>query len=152
VLFLLFDLGRDRYALDAAQVAEVLPMVAVKEIPQAPASVAGAFSYRGAPVPAIDLSQLALGRPARRRMSTRIILVHYDAGRVGRRLLGLIAEQVTGTMRRDPGEFVPSGVSGGPAPYLGPVVSDASGLIQRIELQELLPAALRDRLFVEAGA
>ena len=152
MLFLLFDLGRDRYALDAAQVAEVLPLVAVKEIPQAHPAVAGILSYRGAPVPTIDLSQLALGRPSERRMSTRVILVHYDAGRAGRRLLGLIAEHVTGTLRRDAEDFVPSGVAGGPAPYLGPVVADQERLIQRIDLQALLPAELRDRLFLEGAA
>lgn len=152
MLFLLFDLGVDRYALEAAQVAEVLPLVAIKEIPQAPAAVAGAFSYRGAPVPVIDLSQLALGRAAQRRMSTRIILVHYPAGPSGSRLLGLIAEHVTGTMRRDPADFVPSGVSGGAAPYLGGVATGPTGLIQRIDLQALLPSAVRDRLFAEAEA
>jgi chemotaxis-related protein WspB len=152
VLFLLFHIGRDRYAIDATQVAEVLPMVALKGIPQAPPAVAGAFRYRGAPVPAIDLSQLALGRAASRRMSTRIVLVHYEAGRAGRRLLGLIAEHVTGTIRRDAADFVPSGVSGGPAPYLGPVADDPQGMIQRIELQALLPAPLRDRLFAEEDA
>jgi chemotaxis-related protein WspB len=152
MLFLLFDLGADRYAIDASQVAEVLPVVTIKEIPHAPAAVAGALSYRGAPVPVVDLSQLALGRDARRRMSTRIILVHYDAGRAGRRLLGLIAEHVTGTMRRDAGEFLPTGVSGGAAPYLGPVASDRQGLIQRIDVQALLPAEVRDRLFAEEAA
>ena len=147
MLLLLFDLGRDRYALDASHVAEVLPLVDLKAIPHTPAAVAGAFSYRGEPVPAIDLSQLALGRASARRMSTRIIVVHYDAGRAGRRLLGLIAEHVTGTTRREPEEFMPTGVASGPAPYLGPVVADPGGLIQRVEPQALLPPELRARLF-----
>ena len=37
MLFILFQLGQDCYALDAAQVAEVLPLVLVKKIPRAPA-------------------------------------------------------------------------------------------------------------------
>ena len=45
MLFLLFELGRDRYALDALQVAEVLPLLALKEMPLAPPGVAGLLNY-----------------------------------------------------------------------------------------------------------
>ena len=34
MLFILFQLGRDRYALDAAQVAEVLPLMELKALPR----------------------------------------------------------------------------------------------------------------------
>ena len=36
MLFLVFELGNDRYALDVRQVAEVLPLVGVKQMPRAP--------------------------------------------------------------------------------------------------------------------
>lgn len=147
MLFLLFQLGKDRYALDASQVAEVLPLVSFKEIPQSPPGVAGAFNFRGAPVPLIDLSQLTLNRPAQSRLSTRIILVHYPDGRGEKRLLGLIAEKVTETVRREAADFVASGVSNDAASYLGPVATDARGLIQWIEVNQLLPASVRELLF-----
>ena len=155
MLFILFQLGRDHYALDAAQVAEVLPLVQVKKIPRAPAGVAGVFTYRGAPVPVLDLSLLALGRPAHSRLSTRLLLVHYPDATGTKRLLGLIAEKATETLRREPGDFVASGVKSDGAPYLGPVVNDARGLIQWIEVDKLLPESVRDVLFkqtVEEGA
>jgi len=129
MLFLLFRLGNDRYALDAGRVAEVLPLVAVTAIPQAPEGVAGLFNYRGAPVPAIDLSQLTIGRPARRRLNTRIVLVNVPDAHGSTRLLGLIAEQVTETVRRDPSDFVTSGVTNDQAPYLGRVATDERGLV-----------------------
>ena len=147
MLFILFQLGRDRYALDAAQVVEVLPLVQVKKIPHAPAGVAGVFTYRGAPVPVLDLSQLALGRPARARLSTRVLLVHYPGAEGAKRLLGLIAEHATETLRRAAAEFVAPGVKAGDAPYLGPVVTDARGLIQWIAVDKLLPAPVREALF-----
>ena len=56
-------------------------------------------------------------------------------------LLGLIAEKATETLRREPGEFVTSGVTNAGTPYLGPVVTDARGLIQWVEVGKLLPAA-----------
>jgi chemotaxis-related protein WspB len=147
MLFLLFQLGEDRYALDTGRVVEVLPLVAITPIPKAPAGVAGLFNYHGAPVPAIDLSQLTMGVPARGRLNTRIVLVHYPDGRGKTHLLGLIAEKVTETVRREPADFVASGVTTDRAPYLGPVATDARGVLQWIDVEWLLPASVRDVLF-----
>jgi chemotaxis-related protein WspB len=148
MLFLLFQLGDDRYALDASQVAEVLPLIELKGIPQTPAAVAGVFNCRGRPVPVIDLSVLALGRPAQRCLSTRILVVHYAAdGALEPHPLGLIAEKATHTLRREASDFTAPGVSDAAAPYLGPVAADAQGLVQWIDIQKLLPQALRQLLF-----
>src|SRR5439155_5987629 len=144
MLFLVFELAHDRYLLDVRQVAEVLPFVGIKQIPQAPPSVAGILNYRGAPVPVIDLSQLTLGRPAERRLSTRIVLVHYPSADGQTRLLGLIAERATQTVRREETDFVASGVTSDGASYLGPVVADARGLLQWLDVRTLLPPAVRD--------
>ena len=149
MLFLLFQLDQDRYALDASQVAEVLPLVGVKRIPQAPAGVVGVFDRHGAPVPLIDLSQLALGRPAESRLSTRIIIVRYPDDGGHRRLLGLIAEKATETMRRERADFVDSGIRSDGAAYLGPVAADARGLVQWVEVSKLLTGPVRDALFRE---
>jgi chemotaxis-related protein WspB len=116
MLFLVFELGNDRYALDVRQVAAVLPLVGVKRIPRAPQAVNGLFNYRGTPVPVLDLSQWTLGRPSARRLTTRMMLVHY------------------------PDET-------GRAPYLGPVVTDARGVLQWIDVRTLLPPSFRDMLF-----
>jgi chemotaxis-related protein WspB len=152
MLFLLLELGPDRYALDARQVAEVLPLVSITRLPQAPPSVAGILNYRGAPVPVIDVSQLMRGRPAERRLSTRIVLVHYPDVGGQQRLLGLIAERATHTVRREETDFVPSGVTSEGAPYLGPVATDARGLLQWLDARTLLPASVRDVLFRQLKA
>ena len=147
MLLLLFHLGGDRFALDARQIAEVLPLVAVTRIPLAPPGVAGLFNYRGTPVPAIDLSQLTVGRPAPPRLSTRLVVVHYPDDDGNTRLLGLIAEKATETVRRERADFVDSGVTSHQAPHLGPVASDDLGSIHWIDLQKLLPESVRDVLF-----
>jgi chemotaxis-related protein WspB len=105
------------------------------------------LNYHGAPVPVIDLCELMLGRPAAKRLSTRQILVHYPVARGARRLLGLLAERVTETLRCEAADFIPSGVGCVDAPYLGPVAAEARGLIQRIDAHTLLPPSLRDLLF-----
>jgi chemotaxis-related protein WspB len=149
MLFLLFQLGDARYALDAGLIAEVLPCIAVTSIPQAPSEVAGVHNYRGAPVPAIDLNQLMLGRPAQRRLSTRLVLVHVPGRNGGSRLLGLIAEKATGTFRRERTDFMASGISNDRAPYLGPVAADAGGLVQWVDVTKLLPSSVLDALFTD---
>jgi chemotaxis-related protein WspB len=149
MLFLIFELGNDRYALDVRQIAEVLPLVSFKQVPRAPQAMNGLFNYRGAPVPVIDLSQLTLGRPSARRLSTRLVLVHYPDHTGQTHLLGLVAERATQTARHEASDFVASGVTNTGAPYLGPVVTDARGLLQWIDVRTLLPPSFRDMLFKE---
>jgi chemotaxis-related protein WspB len=150
MLFVLFQLGGDWYALPARDVQEVLPLVEVKRIPQAPPGVVGIFDFRGSPVPLVDMNQIALGRPAARRASTRILLVRHPDAQGEEHLLGLIAERVTETLRREPVDFVPSGVKSQDAAYLGPVTNDERGMVQWVFVNELLPHALRAALFREA--
>jgi chemotaxis-related protein WspB len=147
MLFLLFQLGEERYALEAAQVVEVLPLLDLKKIPHSPDGVPGILNYRGQPVPAVDLSELTLGRPAHRRLSTRVILVRLAAKVGEERLLGLIAEKATETMHRQAEDFVPSGLTNGKALYLGPVTTDARGFIQWIKADQLLPASVLETLW-----
>src|SRR6266498_4426357 len=109
MLYLLLEVAGQQYAVEAARVVEVLPLVQVTVIPRAPTEVAGLFSFRGRPVPLIDLRRLQLRRPARPKYSTRIILVTERGANGEEHLLGIIAERVTDTTRHDPVEFVPGG-------------------------------------------
>jgi chemotaxis-related protein WspB len=149
MLFLLFQLGKDRYALEAARVVEVVPLLELKKIPHAPNGIAGVFNYRGRPVPAIDLCQITLGHPAAERLSTRIIVINSADGRGQERLLGLIAEQATETLRKDTKDFVEPGFKFGSAPYLGPILLDSKGAIQLVHEQHLLSAQVRELVFSE---
>lgn len=152
MLFLMFRIGDDRYVIDAAEVEQVLPLMESKALPGAPAGVVGVLNYRGEPAPLIDLSLLALGRPAAAAMSTRIVLVRYpdDAGGVHR--LALRAERVAATAHLEPEAFVATGVEAGTPPYLGPVAADAEGVIQWVRPAALLTDEVRAALFQPAGA
>jgi chemotaxis-related protein WspB len=147
-LFLVFRIGNERYALQAIEVAEVLPRLPLKPIARAPAWVAGVFAYRGAVVPVIDLSALTFGEPAQARTSTRLVLVHYCPDETApAQLLGLILEQATDTLRCNPMEFQPYGLDNRQAPYLGPVRKDAQGLMQWVRVADLLDDQVRGLLF-----
>jgi chemotaxis-related protein WspB len=146
MLFVLFHLGRERYALEASRVVEVVPLLELKRFPQSPPGVAGTFIYRGRPVPALDLCQLTLGREANEHLSTRIIIVNQSDTPEREHLVGLIAERVTETLRRERKDFVESGVQLSAAPFLGPLLRDEQGVIQLISTQKLLQENLRGLL------
>ena len=152
MLFLLFQLGQDRYALEANRVVEVVPLVELKQLAQAPPGLAGIFNYRGHPVPAVDLCSLALGRPASRHFSTRIVIVNYTDGTGTSHLLGLIAEHATGMLKKDAQEFVDPGVRIGPSRQLGPILMDDNGPVQWVHEHTLVPQPVGELLFSELAA
>ncbi|GAB2904735.1 chemotaxis protein CheW [Microvirgula curvata] len=152
MLFLLFHLDDARYALPASRLAVVLPRVQTRALPATPPWVSGVFMHDGQAVPVIDFCRLVLDRPARARLSTRTALVHYPLGNGNSRLLGLVLEQATDTLRCDPAAFVATGVDTGDTRYPGPVCHDRHGLIQRVDIDELLPPPVRALLFPTARA
>jgi chemotaxis-related protein WspB len=147
MLFILFHLGSERYALPAREVVEVLPLISVKTVPGAPAGVVGLVDYRGTAVPAIDLCQLALSRPAARRVSTRLLIAKYPHPRQGERLLGVIVEHATETITKEPNDFQPTGIATAATGFLGPITRDPHGLIQLVRVDALLTDVLRAALF-----
>ena len=142
MLLLLFQSGNQRFGIDAAEVIEVAPPLACRTLPHAPAYGAGLVNYRGATVPVIDITALLTGAPAQLLMSTRLLLVRY-----GGHILGLLAERAVETTacRETDLRPMPVGIEG--AAYLGPVLMDRAGMIQKITVTALLPGAVRDMLF-----
>lgn len=147
MLFVLFHLGKERYALAAARVVEIVPLLALKRFPQSPRGVAGVFIYRGRPVPALDLCEFTVGRPALEHLSTRIILVDQSNVPGEQQLVGLIAERVTETLRRDEKEFLDPGVQLAASPFLGPVLMDAKGMVQIINPEKFFQEGMRELMF-----
>ncbi len=142
-LHLLFSLGTDRYALPASAVREVMPLQRLKQVPEAPAWVAGLLSYRGQIIPVLDLCQRVLGRAARRSINTRIVLLQYSPANA----LGLILEQASQVARLPMQAQQPMGLNAGGA-YLGSVQAQGSGdIIQRISIAGLLPPDVVELLF-----
>lgn len=142
MLFITFQIGEDHYALDIRRVVEVLPLVKIKAIPQTVRGVAGVFNFHGKSVPVVDLTEVALGRPSQARMSTRIIVVSYPGRNGENRVVGLKAEHVTDTLRRNAEEFIDPGVKPNDAAYLGPVTLQAAQIIQQVDITQLLPDAV----------
>lgn len=152
VLYLALRIGGDQYVIDTAHVVEVIPLVRLKALPGAPHGTAGMLNYHGAPVPVVDLNQIATGSPTSRRLMTRIVVVRYaeddGEGHNGDgELLGLLVPEATDVLRVDPERFEPLGIASERAPYLGPVLPTADGaLLQRVTIAALLTHELRTAL------
>ena len=128
---LVFHIGIDRYGLRLAAIVRVLPLLELKQLPLVPDYVAG----------------LA---PAALQFDTRIVVVDYHAANGTSHALGLMASRVRGIVEIDEGKLADSGVA--TAPFLGQVASDADGMLQLIELEQLLSPEVRALLFRQGGA
>ncbi|MEA5535717.1 chemotaxis protein CheW [Crocosphaera sp. XPORK-15E] len=149
MLLLLFHLGDEKYAIDSKQVAEIIPQVLLRKLYQAPKYVAGVFNYRGKIVPAIDLCHLIGGYPCRHCLSTRIIMVNYPMPDGTTRYVGLLAERVTDTMYKPKNEWIPTEVNSESTTYLGEMIPEKDGMIQRLRVEKLLSDSQRTWLLPE---
>lgn len=137
MLVLLFYIGEELYAIESSRVVEIIPRVALRKIHHVPEFMAGIFNYRGTIVPVIDLCHLIQGIPSRCYLSTRIMMVNYPSTGKTPQYLGLIAERITKTLNKPTTELVESDLRVQNAPYLGGMIMDEKGIIQRIHLERL---------------
>jgi len=103
---LILTAGDQSYAIEAHCVVEVLPRVPVRSVPRLPPYVLGMISYRGRLIPVIDLARRLTEGFARRRLSTRVIVVeftrranHEPDSPTGKIRMGLVAENMVSTSR-----------------------------------------------------
>ncbi|MGK5027685.1 chemotaxis protein CheW [Janthinobacterium sp. RB2R34] len=142
---LVFHIGDDRYGLRLKAIVRVLPLLELKQLPLVPDCVAGLMDLHGTPVPVIDLSRLAGLAPAAAQFDTRIVMIDYRAPDGARHKLGLVASRVRGIADIDEEQLGACGVA--TAPFLGQVASDAHGMLQLVEPDQLLTDAVRALLF-----
>lgn len=150
---LLFYVNNQRYALASQQVVEVLPLITLNTLPQAPEYFGGVFNYRGLVVPVLDLCRLMSGKPCAQHLSSRIILVNYGVGEVAKSsvlsktatsapfVVGLMAERVVETLHKLDIHLVDTNVQIGSAPYLGKMILDEQGMIQCLQIEYLVSEA-----------
>ncbi|WP_319777725.1 chemotaxis protein CheW [Maridesulfovibrio sp.] len=155
MLVLTFRIGEYVYGLEARSVAEVVPPAVCKELPRSPDYVTGLFNYRGKVTPVVDLSMLAMDIPCASRMSTRIVILDIADldGREDREehFLGLLAENITATLKVADSDFEDPGLEIPDAPWLGRVARVNGCMLQLLKPQKLLTDELRRVLFPKEG-
>jgi chemotaxis-related protein WspB len=125
--------GNNRYAIDTADVIEVVPLVNFDTLANAPEWLTGVFAHRGAATPLVDLTLLLTGHPCPRRWNSRIILVRFDVDTLPDKI-GLLAERVTTAEIEDQ----PPTTTRSVMETLGPIRIDPNGMFQLADLSRLL--------------
>jgi chemotaxis-related protein WspB len=169
---LTFRAAQYPYAVDVALVVEVVPRIELRRLPHAPSYLAGLFDYRGTVTPVIDLGLLLGSEACPERLSTRIIVANcapVDLGRgqplAGpeqavnqeetmsgsqpaqtsrdrRRIMGLIAEQVSEVVSIEPGQVITPPIQLPQAPYLGAIVAIDHVMVQLIAPDRLVSTSI----------
>jgi purine-binding chemotaxis protein CheW len=125
-----FTLDDTRYAVPAERVLEIVARVRLTPLPAAPRPILGAFSYRGAPMVAVDL-RARLGHPSRPPARDD----HFLIVRGARRDVALVVDRVNTTALVDERQVVPSPQ---PARHLVGVVALDDGLMLIEDLDAVL--------------
>jgi chemotaxis-related protein WspB len=149
MLLLLFEIENGRYALDIKQIVEIAPLVKLKKIPVAPDFVTGLMNYRGEGTPVIDLGKLIDDVPADNKFSTRIIIVNNPFKGHQDKFIGLIANNVTETIKTDLTRPPSTGVLMDKSLYKGDDAPDTEDMIQWFDLKKMLPEKELNALFEE---
>lgn len=138
-----------RFAIDCAEVVELLPVVGHRPAGTGPAWLLGLFNLRGALVPLVDLSRIVASTPTEARLGSRIAVLRLegDLFRSAPSLVGLLVPEVAEMTDVD---FDVAGAHPGfafaGASHLGPTAIDGEGPVQLLRCRRILEgdAALRE--------
>lgn len=146
MLLLLFKLRDEAYVIDSARVVEVIPFLHTQKIPMTPKFITGMTNYHGNPVPVIDLGLLLNDQPCRQQLSTRIILTSIALGSQFKKIIGLLAEDVTETIKPPKG-WAPGQSDQGPQ-YLDSSIA-GQPMVRWFYPEQMLPEDIPGLSFLE---
>lgn len=133
----IFQLGREEFAVDVSQVREIIRMQDITRMPKAPSFVEGIINLRGQIIAVLDLAQRLSLESGERGSETRIIVVEAGDAKVG-----MIVDSVSEVMRISEEEVEPSPALAADveAVYLRGVVKRDNRLIILLDLARVLGA------------
>lgn len=105
--YMTFKLGDELFAINVAQVREVLEVSHITRVPTAPEYMRGVVNVRGQAIPVVDM-RLKFGLPGSRdTVHTRTIVMEVELDGE-RTVLGGIADSVHEVIELDPGNINPA--------------------------------------------
>jgi purine-binding chemotaxis protein CheW len=140
-----FRMDGEEFGIDIMNVKEIIRMMEVTKVPNAPEFVDGVINLRGSVVPVIDLRK-RFGMPGKEKdKNTRINVVELDGA-----VVGFVVDSVSEVMRipSDTVEPPPAVVAGVQSEYISGVGKLDDRLLILLDLHKLLSpeerAALRE--------
>jgi purine-binding chemotaxis protein CheW len=129
-----FKLGSEEFGVDILKVQEIIKMMNVTKIPNAPAFIEGVINLRGKIIPIVDLRKRLGFNDQEFDKSTRVIVVELDG-----LVLGFIVDSVSEVLRipEDTIEPPPSMVAGIESEYIEGVGKLDDRLLILLELKKI---------------
>jgi len=104
--YITFRLGDELFAINVAQVREVLDITQITKVPTAPPYMRGVVNVRGSAIPVVDL-RLRFGLPpASETVNTRILVLELDIEGESA-VIGGVADSVHEVIELDPSQINP---------------------------------------------
>jgi purine-binding chemotaxis protein CheW len=100
--FLTFKLGEEMFALEVAQVREILDFTTITKVPRAPEFMRGVINVRGSVVPVVDMRPKFGMLQTEKTVDTRIVVMEitFDDELC---VIGALADAVHNVIELDPG-------------------------------------------------
>ncbi len=89
-----FKIGSEEFGVDILKVQEIIRMVEITQVPQAPSYVEGVINLRGRVIPIIDLRKRLNLELREMDKNTRIVVVD-----IGGNIMGMIVDSVSEVLR-----------------------------------------------------
>ncbi|MGA0872583.1 MAG: chemotaxis protein CheW [Phycisphaerales bacterium] len=147
MLAVVWEVGEERFTVDASQVVEVVPVVALHRAAGLPAWVLGLGDYHGRLIPILDAAKLVDVSPSPPSLGARVLVLAVEACGA-RRLVGLQVSAVQGVASIDPTDATGHrGFASTEAPHLGAVVRIGERTARRVVLDRFLAGSNGELLF-----
>lgn len=130
-----FNIGEEEFGVDILQVQEIIRMLEVTRVPNAPEYIDGVINLRGKVIPIIDLRR-RFGMPRKGHdKNTRIVVVE-----LGGQVVGFVVDAVSEVLRipRSVTEPPPSFVGGVREEYITAVGKLEDRLLILLDLEKIL--------------
>jgi purine-binding chemotaxis protein CheW len=138
---LVFEVGKQRYGISTQDVQEIVRVVAITPLPNAPAIVEGVINLRGAVVPVLDV-RARFGLPAKAPMPSDQLVIAY----AGSRRVALRVDRALELISIDPAEVTPAHLLARRVQYLAGVARLPDGLLLIHDLNTFLSHAEAEKL------
>ena len=147
MLYLIFEMNRQLYAIDSNEIIEIIPNVNYTIIAGAPDFIKGIFNYRGTAVPVIDLLMMSSGKPTADKLSTKIMIVNYNPIKSVEKTIGLLTENIIGSEHINDESIKKNGLTLDQSKYLGDILNKGDLMVQIININNLLTKEAQKILF-----
>ena len=147
IQLLLWSFGGRRYALPIESVEQVVRMVEVVPVPDAPVCVAGIINVHGRVIPVFFAFHSLEPGQCRLRFQQQLIIAH-----AGQRVFALIADEVVGLFACKPEELVPAENVLPAGRFIQAILKLPQGLVLLPDLEAFLSGADAGRMLEDTNS